>query len=436
MTMRHPGRLAMLNLISCILLAMNGCSVGGNTPVPDTTTPSESFNNVIPGFLSKWNIPGAVVGLVKNEKLIYVEGFGVKDRTTQVKPGPGSLFRIASLSKPITSAAILKLVEGGLLSLDDRPFTILDDLRPSSTAAADQRIYDITVRDLLQHSGGFDRDASFDPMFRSTIIAEAMNVTAPAGASTIVSYMYGRALDFAPAARYAYSNFGYCVLGRLIERITGLTYETYIKESILAPMGITAMRTGKTRRGEASADEVTYYDYSGAPMTTSVFPDVTAPVEQPYGGFYLEAMDSHGAWLASAVDLLRFMCHVDGRTSVADSLTADSIALMTARPSLADWEGTSYYYGLGWSVRPVTSSASNWWHTGSLPGTMSLLVRTYNNMSWVVLFNSRPSDDSAALGEIDTLMWDAVGAINEWPTTDLFSTYASSVSKASNSVAR
>lgn len=436
MAMRHSGRLDVFSLISCFFLAMNGCSVGGNTPRTETTTPSESFNNVIPGFLTKWNIPGAVVGLVKNEKLIYVEGFGVKDRTTRVKPGPGSLFRIASLSKPITSAAILKLVESGHLSLDDKPFTILEDLRPSSTTAADQRIYDITVRDLLQHSGGFDRDASFDPMFRSTIIAEAMNVTAPAEASTVVSYMYGRALDFAPASRYAYSNFGYCVLGRLIEKVAGKTYETYIKESILAPMGITAMRTGKTRRSEAPADEVTYYDHSGAPLATSVFPDVVDPVEQPYGGFYLEAMDSHGAWLASAVDLLRFLCHVDGRAAVADSLTADSIALMTARPSLADWDGTSYYYGLGWSVRPVNSNSANWWHTGSLPGTMSLLVRTYNNMSWVVLFNSRPSDADAALGEIDTLMWDAVGAITEWPTMDLFSTYASSASKALSSVAR
>lgn len=95
--------------------------------------PAESFKSIIPGLMSKWSIPGRVVGLVKDEKLVYVEGFGVADKTTGSKPGPASLFRIASLSKPVTAAAVLKLVEDGLLSLDDKPFVMLDDLRPTST---------------------------------------------------------------------------------------------------------------------------------------------------------------------------------------------------------------------------------------------------------------------------------------------------------------
>ncbi len=420
MTTKMSSYLTMCVIVVLVFFGAQCCSVksdGGGER--ETTTPAESFESIIPNFLTKWSIPGAVVGLVKNEKLIYIGCFGKADKSSSTAPTATSLFRLASISKPITAAAVMKLVEGGLLSLDDKPFTMLDSLRPSSTPAADPRIYDITIRDLLQHSGGFDRGASFDPMFRSSEIAAAMGTPAPANASTIISYMYSRPLDFEPGTKYVYSNFGYCVLGRVIEKVTNRTYEEYVRESVLAPMGITAMRVGKTRRSDALPGEVVYYDYPGASLATSVFPEETSPVEWPYGGFYLEAMDSHGAWLASAVDLLRFLVHIDGRTSVADTLNADSINAMTAKPSLPEYETASSYYGLGWMVRPTNGDA-NWWHTGSLPGTVTLIVRAYNGLDWVVLLNSRPENADGCISEIDSAMWTAVGNINEWPTTDLF----------------
>lgn len=403
-------------------LTPSGCSVSKTTP-DHKTGPAESFNSIIPGLMSKWSIPGGVVGLVKDEKLVYVEGFGVADKTTGSKPGPASLFRIASLSKPVTAAAVLKLVEDGLLSLDDKPFVMLDDLRSTSTPDLDPRIYDITVRDLLQHSGGWDREASFDPMFRSVEIAQEMGVTPPAGPETVISYMFNKPLDLAPGTKYAYSNFGYCVLGRIIERVTNKTYEEYVRENILGPMGITGMQLGKSRLNERLPGEVLYYDHPGAPLTTSVFPGDAGPVPWPYGGFYLEAMDAHGGWVASAVDLLRFVCHVDGRPQVPDLLSPGTLELMTSRPPLQEWQGSAWYYAFGWQVRPVNNEA-NWWHTGSLPGTTTLLVRANNKLAWAALFNSRPEDSDGFMLELDQAMWQAVNRVNEWSAADLFGSYS------------
>ena len=150
-----------------------------------------------------------------------------------------SLFRIASISKSFTAVAVLKLVEEGKLSLDAKAFPLLG-IQPAVQSFVDPepRLRQITVRQLLQHTGGWDRDQSFDPMFRSERIARANLTPPPASSVAVIRYMLSRQLDFDPGARHAYSNFGYCVLGRLIEKVTGQKYEAYVREKILAPIGI------------------------------------------------------------------------------------------------------------------------------------------------------------------------------------------------------
>mgnify|MGYP000876022799 CR=1 FL=1 len=427
MSSKQVSSFILMLIVFLLLPALWDCSVSNKEP-DHGIDPSASFQSIIPGLMSKWNIPGGVIGLVKDEKLIYTEGFGIADKTTGIGVSPTSLFRIASLSKPITAVAVLKLVEEGSLSLDDRPFIILDDLRPTYMSDLDNRIYDITIRDLLQHSGGWDRDVSFDPMFRSTEIAQEMGISPPADAETIISYMFKRPLDYTPGTKYAYSNFGYCVLGRIIERVTRKPYEEFVREDILAPMGIYGMRIGKSRANEKLPREVTYYDYEGAPLTISVFPDDTNLVPWPYGGFYLEAMDAHGGWVSSAVDLMRFICHVDGRTKVPDLLEHKTVLLMITRPLLQEWQGSAWYYAFGWQIRPIYTEA-NWWHTGSLPGTSTLIVRANNGLSWVALFNSRPKDSDRFVSELDQAMWEAVNKVNKWPNKDLFLSYPSDSSE-------
>ena len=80
----------------------------------------------------------------------------------------------------------------------------------------------ITTRHLLQHTGGWDRDKSFDPMFRPREISRTLGVASPPGPRDILRYRLGQPFEFDPGTRYAYSNFGYCVLGRVIEKVTGV----------------------------------------------------------------------------------------------------------------------------------------------------------------------------------------------------------------------
>ena len=382
-----------------------------------------SFDDLMTRFMTARHVPGGALAVVKDGRLVYARGYGWADAARKIPVQPNSLFRIASLSKMFTSAAIMTLVQRGRLDLDAPAFPLLQIhpvLEPGT--GVDPRLWQVTVRQLLQHTGGFDRDTSFDPMFRPAMIAKVVGVPAPANAEAIIRYMMGRPLDFTPGTRYAYSNFGYCVLGRLIEKVSGMSYGAYVQRYVLVPAGIKDMRLGRTALGDATPGEVHYYQ-PNEPDVPSVYPAGPGRVPYCYGGFNLEAMDSHGGWLASAVDLARFATKVDGL------LTPDAAAELYARPKApvgyeAGGTPRAFYYGFGWEVRPVgTSGAANTWHTGSLPGTFTLLVRRWDGLTWVALFNQRSEGEMPSDDDLDPALHQAADAVKRWPRGDLFSRF-------------
>src|SRR5262249_5583296 len=150
-------------------------------------------------FMQARKVPGGALAVVKDRRLVYARGYGWADRDKKIPVRPESLFRIASVSKPITAVAVLKLVEERKLALEDRAFDIVR-LPPvlEGTTTPDPRLARITIAQLLHHTGGWDRDKSFDPMFRPRLIAEKVGVSPPANAQAVIRYMLGQPLDFDP----------------------------------------------------------------------------------------------------------------------------------------------------------------------------------------------------------------------------------------------
>jgi N-acyl-D-amino-acid deacylase len=393
------------------------------TPVPGMT----SYDQVIPDFMRKYGIPGGAVAVMRDGKLVYARGFGYADVENKVPVQPDALFRIASVSKTLTSAAIMTLVEEGKLELGDRVAPLIADLTPAPGATVDPRWDEITVRQLLNHTGGWDRtkpDGGFDPVDRPAIAAAAVNAPAPASSETLIRYMKGMPLDFNPGEKFAYSNFGYIILGRVIERLSGMPYEEYVRTRVLEPGGANRTQEGSSHMSDALPDEVKYY-WPGAgvnaPLVPSVFPG-EGLVPLNYGGFHLEAGDASGGWVSSTVDLLRFIGGVDGRASRPDILRADIVTEMTSKDNgSAGCSSSVCYYAAGWWVRPIQVDA-DWWHTGTLPGTTAILVRQHDNFSWVGLFNSR-SLTANLEAEVDIALRKAFASVTSFPTHDLFSTF-------------
>jgi N-acyl-D-amino-acid deacylase len=232
--------------------------------------------------------------------------------------------------------------------------------------------------------------------------------------------MKGMPLDFNPGEKHVYSNLGYIILGRVIERVSGMPYNEYVRARVLEPVGAHRTQQGRSRMPHALADEVKYYaPNSGvnAPLAPSVFPG-EGPVPFNYGGFHLEAGDASGAWVSSTVDLLRFLGGVDGRANRPDILSTERVAEMTGSgPTVCISSGC--YYAFGWLVRPTQGDAT-WWHGGSLPGTTSILVRSHDNVSWVALFNLRTPGFP---GELEAALWAALAQSTSFPAHDLFSSF-------------
>lgn len=378
--------------------------------------------------MAERNIAGGAVAVVKNQRLVYARGYGWADRERKIPVRADSLFRIASVSKPITGVAVMKLIQEGRLSLDTKAFAFLGlNPKPLSKGKIESRLNHITVRHLLQHTGGWDRGKTFDPMFRSDEIADVTNSSRPATPDKVIQYMLAQPLQFDPGARYAYSNFGYCVLGRIIEKVTGHTYEQFVRDEILAPLGIKRMRIGASLDGRQADGEVRYYTAPES-LAKNVFNDGPEKVSRPYGGFHLEAMDAHGGWIASAVDLARFAAALrEPRRNPV--LRAETLATMYAPPPppasrTADGKLESSFYGGGWMVRPTGRGKANYWHSGSLPGTATLLVLRADGLSWAVLFNQRSEDKKFPDDAIDPAMHRAAADVAEWPAHDLFSQFS------------
>ncbi|MDQ2901341.1 MAG: serine hydrolase [Acidobacteriota bacterium] len=389
-----------------------------------------TFDKIMTDLICEYKVPAAQLAITYNGKLVLARGYGLADVENNLSVQPDSMFRIASNSKQITSVAILKLIEQGTLNLDDKAFAILSDLQPPPGKTVDPRAVTITIRQLLEHAGGYDRDISLDPMFAPKMISQALNIESPPGSADIIRWMLGRPLDFDPGTRSAYSNFGYCVLGRIIEKVTGTNYEMWVRNNILGPIGVTQMRSGNTLQLGRLPKEVKYYN-GGTGPNAFPFPPATAPWS--YGGWYIEAMDSHGGWVVSAIELMKFWNAIEGRRGAA-LLTPGSIARMTANPGIPD-NTPDDSYGFGFEMTPDVNKGVYWFHSGFLDGQTSYAVRSASGYDYAAFFNGTPNGQAAkketgkSIDIVSLLDQEMTGAFAKvtWPAgVDYFADYPSS----------
>ena len=382
---------------------LTGCYVLTGPRVWHETGPEVAelsvFDETMKDFMLSKKVSAGSLAITHHGKLVFARGYTWSKADSPVTE-PISLFRIASLSKPITSAGILKLVEYNQLSLDDKVIDILPFGTPDGQIP-DPNLGKVTILHLLEHLGGWDRDKAFDPMFADKKISKALGSPLPVTQADIITFMNGQPLQYRPGTKYAYSNYGYCLLGRVIEQKTGMSYEDYIKRIVLSPLGITKMQIGHSNREDRAPGEVTYESKS----------------ESVYGSFNLENMDSHGGWLASAPDLVRFTAAFDDASNcpILSAASIDTMFSLPATITREKYKPGDYYYARGWEVRDYGDGRRNTWHTGSLPGCYTFMARWSNGVNCVVLFNKR----GPGFDKIDPILSKTARSISTWPEYDL-----------------
>lgn len=378
------------------------------------------LDDLMTQFVRHHQVPGAALAVAHQSHLVYSRGFGMADVEDDRAVKPNSLFRIASISKPLTAVAILHLIEANKFKLHDQVFDILP-IKQWLPAKYDERLRQITVQHLLQHTGGWDRDKSFDPIVRVNQASKLLNHPLPVGPDEITRFALMLPLDFDPGARYAYSNVGYLLLGRLVEHFSGMKYEAYVKQQVLKPIGITRMQLGRAWKDDLAKDEVRYYDskHREAPAVNGTHLGEKVPFV--YGAENFEAYEAHGGWIASAAELVKFASAFDHPDN-SRLLQKDTIESMWQRPTGAaghkpDGTPTDAYYGCGWNVRPVGNHGlANTWHDGLIAGTSTILIRRHDGLNVAALFNTDRDSENKVLADLmDSKIHDALNAVKHWP---------------------
>lgn len=380
-------------------------------------------------LMSYGKIPGAQLAVAKGGEVKYFKAFGVANRETGELVTTQHVMRYNSISKFITGVAILKLIQDGRLSLEDKPFRFLEDLDPPRGATVDQRLFNITVQQMLQHTGGWNKTSSNVniPILPTALYAsQSLGHTAPPTVYDSIRYMKSVALDFDPGSAMEYADIGYMVLGRVIEKLSGMSYADYMSQHIFNPMGLTKMKLAQSQVEHLAHNEVHYYGFDGDQdvRVLSIFPG-EGIVNASYGIVDYRNLDSAAGWIGNAGDAVRFIDHVDGLREPAilkeDMVYAMLNSPMPSKRFLAGDPLFDHSQGLNVFVSlDGKGKIKSFQHGGALYGAMSYVARLVdNNISFAFLFNSFPLTQVGFEYHAVANLTQLANSIHTWPSGDL-----------------
>ncbi len=367
---------------------------------------TKAFDKEMERFLRRWELKGATFALMHNDSLIYAKGYGYA--TDNAKSEVQNIFRIASASKLITATAIMKLVEQGTLSLDAQVVgregilcdsIFLDLHKPNLTQ--------ITVEHLLRHTAGFSSPHG-DPAFSNYTIARLLDKPLPLTLDDMVLYATKSNLRYRPGTSYDYSNLGYLILTKIVEKSTGQEYEKFVKDSILAPAGCYDMHIARNFSKNRRHNEVKYYEVKEAEKVEAYDGSGRLTMKSD-GGNNVSLLSGAGGWVASSVELLRFVAAINGNPSKPDILSRETVEIMT--------ESTSQNRPIGWA----STRGDEWLRSGSMAGTSALIKQQKNGYTWVFISNYSAWIGPRLSSYISSHITQALAKVKEWPQRDMFS---------------
>lgn len=397
--MRFPKSAGATYALTAIVAVMAGLVGKAGAQLPVAGVPVAEFaifDNVMQAYMSGQGIESGILAVSKDGVIVYQRGFGtgVPENTPM---------RLASVEKPITAAAIRHLIANGQLNWNDFAFDLGQPgggILPHDPwqGLGDPALSSITIQHLMNHQGGWDRSTApiGDPQFKTMQIAQAMGISSPAGPDDLIRFMLSQPLEYMPGTNgcttdagnptFCYSNFGYMVLGKIVEEISGTSLLDYVHANILTPSQWVPNQEivfGRTFASQQDPREPAYQCSSCS--CTNVFNPGGSNVPCPYGGWHQEAFMGHGNLVASAGPLLTYM----NQYQVAVQMAA------------------------GAPLPPGNFGGGSF--NGGLDGTSTTILQRGDGINIVVLFTYRGGTEHGAA--VAGLISDIIDAQNfNWPT--------------------
>ena len=276
--------------------------------------------------------PGATVLIAKEDKIIYRKAFGMSNLELKVPMKPENVMQLASITKQFTSVSILMLMEQGKLSLRDSLSKYIDDY---------PRGNEITIHHLLNHTSGI-RSYTDLPEFR---VKTRLDMTP----REIISSFKNLPLEFNPGEKHKYSNSGYILLGYIIEKVSGITYEEFIQKNIFDKLGMKHSYYGNSSR--IIPDRANGYQLHGDNCENAEYMSTTIPY-------------AAGALMSTVDDMFIWSKAIRHHTLISEN----SQQMAFTNQLLAN--GKPDNYGYGWAINEIAGFTSLE-HAGGINGFSS-----------------------------------------------------------------
>ncbi len=360
-----------ISLILILVMFTTACStipVSSQDPLPALTN---HWDERIPQWMDRYAIPGAVVAMVHNNELVWMNAYGVADLETQRRMTVDTICRVESISKPVTAFGIMNLVQQGLLDLDVPISRYLDDF---SIPISEFDLHEVTLRQLLSHTAGI----------RLGTIGEAVEYTPGEKMPSLTDFLADEVRIFqSPGSAFMYSDAGYNLLELIVEKVTGLSFSEYMAAEILSPLGM--HRSSYAWNTEIQNSIPKGYDLRG---------DVVEPYIYPAG--------ASGGLFANIADISRFVMAEmeaytnEGQPVISAEHVQDLHIPQVEIPGMFGFVADAY--GLGHFIEYLPNGQNAFWHGGQGHGWMThfhaipdtgdaIIILTNSQRSWPFMAN-------------------------------------------------
>jgi len=327
---------------------------------------------IIAETMTKQSIPGLSIAVAVDGKIIWSEGFGLADLENQIRVSPATRFRIASVSKPLTAAAMARLFEQGKLDLDAPVQKYVPNFP--------RKEKDITARQLAGHLSGIrhyrrDPDESKDEFFNRREYYKSV--------SEALKIFQDDPLDFTPGTKFGYSSFGYTLLSAVIEGASRQDFLTYMQEQVFIPLKMSSTSADDNR--QIIPNRTRFYSLDGEKKL------INAPyIDRSYSW-------AGGGFLSTPEDLVRFgSAHLQ-----SGYLKEETLKEIFTSQKNADGKETGT--GFGWRIGKDKEGRTFYFHPGENVGGRSYLLMYPEKKVVVAMLHNLTGANLASIIEISKL---------------------------------
>jgi D-alanyl-D-alanine carboxypeptidase len=328
---------------------------------------ADKVDDYIKAEIAKRHIAGASMAVIRNGKVIASRGYGMANIERGIRVKPDTMFQIASTTKPFTAMSVMMLVEEGKISLDEKAIKYLPWI---------PAIYsDVTVRQLLSHTSGINRDVRTANVDNFSIDEfKKRFAVAP--------------MSFKPGERWEYSNNGYILLGLIIEAVSAKPFGEFLAQSITKPLGMKNTKYNEPP-DEKIKNRAVGYDWLENSFRRS---------PHFFGGY------TGGAIISSATDLAKWVRALDSEKLLKKSSLEQMwtpVKLGNGQPLIFEFRGDQSGYGFGWFITSY-KGRKLLTHGGTVSGFSSQIMRFVedDNLTIIVLTNSKSGEDRIGYAEV------------------------------------